>query len=152
MAFSSEHSPKRKPGEKQMQPSSTTFNRTYPQAQLTPSSASEHLAQQNPYSNHAATCSVPINPFSTTTNIEPPFLTSVIHPTYGHTAPIPLCWGGPPHPRPPAPASENASLIKAFTDTLTSKKHYYRVNLLEKNSLFGLYFGITDVSVNQKQG
>ena len=80
-------------------------------------------AQQNLNSNHAATCSIPVNPFSTTTNIEPPFVTPVIQPTYGHTAPIPLCWGGPPHPTPPASASENASLIKAFTDALSSKRN-----------------------------
>ena len=80
-------------------------------------------AQQNPNGNHAATCSIPVNPFSTTTNIAPPFVTPVIQPTYGHTAPIPLCWGGPPHPTPPAPASENASLIKAFTDALSSKRN-----------------------------
>ena len=77
-------------------------------------------AQHNPKSNYAATCSIPVNPFSTTTNIAPPFVTPVIDPTYGHTAPIPLCWGGPPHPTPPAPASENASFIKAFTDALSS--------------------------------
>ena len=80
-------------------------------------------AQQNPNSNHAANRSITFNPFSTTTNIAPPFVTPVIHPTYGHTAPIPLCWGGPPHPKPPAPASKNASLIKAFTDALTSKRN-----------------------------
>ena len=80
-------------------------------------------AQRNPNSNHLATCSIPVNPFSTTTNIAPPFVTPVIHPTYGHTAPIPMCWGGPPHLTPPAPASENASLIKAFTDALTSKRN-----------------------------
>ena len=80
-------------------------------------------AQHNPNSNYADNCSIPVNPFSTTTNIAPPFVTSVIHPTYGHTAPIPLCWGGPQHPTPPAPASENASLIKAFTDALSSKRN-----------------------------
>ena len=80
-------------------------------------------AQQNPNSNHGANCSIPVNPFSTTTNIAPLFITPVIHPTYGHTAPIPLCWGGPPHPTPLAPVSENASLIKAFTDALTSKRN-----------------------------
>ena len=51
------------------------------------------------------------------------FVTPVIHQTYGHTAPIPLCWGGPLHLTPPAPTSENASLIKAFTDALTSKRN-----------------------------
>ena len=80
-------------------------------------------AQHNPNSNYAATCSIPVNSFSTTTNIAPPFVTPVIKPTYGHTAPIPLCWGGPPHPTPPAPTSENASLIKALTDALTSKRN-----------------------------
>ena len=78
-------------------------------------------AQHYPNSNHAATYSMPVNPFSTTTNIAPPFVTPVIHPTYGHIDPIPLCWGGPPYPTPPAPVSENASLIKAFTDALSSK-------------------------------
>ena len=80
-------------------------------------------AQQNPNSNHAANCSIPVNPFSTTTKIAPPFVTLVIHPTYGRTAPISLCWGSPPHPAPAAPTSENANLIKAFTDTLTSKRN-----------------------------
>ena len=80
-------------------------------------------AQHNPNSNYAATCSIPVNPFSTTTNIAPPFVTPVIQPTYGSTTPIPLCWGGPPHSTPPAPASENASLIKAFTDALSSKRN-----------------------------
>ena len=31
--------------------------------------------------------------------------------------------GGPPHPTPPEPASENASLIKAFTDALINKRN-----------------------------
>ena len=31
--------------------------------------------------------------------------------------------GGPPHLTPPAPTSENASLIKAFTDALTSERN-----------------------------
>ena len=78
------------------------------------------IAQQNSNSNNAATCSIPVNPFSTTTNITPLFVTPVIHPTYGLTAPIPMCLGGPAHPTSPAPASENASLIKAFSDALTS--------------------------------
>ena len=76
--------------------------------------------QQNPNGNHTANCNIPVNPFSTTTNIAPPFVTPVIHPTYGHTAPISLCWVGPPHP---TPASKNASLIKALTDALTSKRN-----------------------------
>ena len=80
-------------------------------------------AQQNPNSNHAATCSIPFNTFSTTTNIEPPFVTPVKHPRYGHIAPIPLCWAGSPHFTPPPPASENASLIKALTDALISKRN-----------------------------
>ena len=41
---------------------------------------------------------------------------------YGHTAPAPLCWGGPPHLTPSEPASENAILIKALTDDLTSMR------------------------------
>ena len=107
-----------------MQPSSTTFNRT--PSRVNPAISHPILqlnAQQNLNSNHAANCSIPVNPFSTTNNIAPPFVTPVIHPTYGHNAPIPLCWGGPPHLTPPAPTSENASLIKAFTDALTSKRN-----------------------------
>ena len=34
-----------------------------------------------------------------------------------------MCWDGPSHPTPAAPASENVSLIRAFTDALTSKKN-----------------------------
>ena len=113
----------------QVKNNATAFNNVQPN--LPPSTANPVIshpilqlnAQQNPNINHAATCSIPVNPFSTTTNIAPPFVTPVIHPTYGHTAPIPLCWGGPPHPTPPAPASENASLIKALTDALTSKRN-----------------------------
>ena len=109
-----------------MQPSSTKFNQTYPRARL-PTPISHPIlqlnAQQNANSNHAANCSILVNPFSATTNIARPFVTPVIHPTYGHTAPLPLCWGGPPHPTPPAPASENASLIKALTDALTNKRN-----------------------------
>ena len=107
----------------------TVFNNIQPN--LPPSTANPIIihpilqmnAQQNFNGNHAANCSIPVNPFSTTTNIAPPFVTPVIHPTYGHTALIPLCWGGPPHLTPPAPTSENASLIKAFTDALTSKRN-----------------------------
>ena len=80
-------------------------------------------AQQNLNSNHAATYSIPVNPFSTTTNIAPPFVTPVIHSTFGRTATIPLCWGGPPHPTPPTSASEGANLIRAFTDALTIKRN-----------------------------
>ena len=112
-----------------MKNNATAFNNVQPN--LPPSTANPVIshpilqlnAQQNPNSNNAINFSIPVNPFSTTTNIAPPFVTPVIHPTYGHTAPIPLCWGGPPHPTPPTPASENASLIKAFTDALTSKRN-----------------------------
>ena len=74
----------------------TVFNNVSPN--LTPSTANPAIshpiwqlnAPHNPNSNHAATCSIPVKPFSTTTNIAPPFVTPVIHPTYGFTAPIPL--------------------------------------------------------------
>ena len=104
----------------------TVFNNIQPT--LPPSTANPTIilqinAEQNPNSNHAANCSIPVNPFSTTTNIAPPFVTPVIHPTYGHTAPIPLCWGGPTNPTPPATTSENARLIKAFTDALSNKRN-----------------------------
>ena len=115
------------PNVKQAKNNATVFNI---QPNLPPSTVNPaisypilHLnAQQNPNSNHAASCSIPVNPFSTTNNIAPPFVTPVIHPTYGCTAKVPLCWGGtPPHPTPPAPASENASFIKSLTDALTRK-------------------------------
>ena len=117
------------PNVNQVKNNETVFNNV--QANLPPSTANPAIshpilqlnAQQNPNSNHAETCGIPVTPFSTTTNIAPPFVTPVIHPTYGHTAPIPLCWDGSPHPTPPAPASENASLIKALTDALTSKRN-----------------------------
>ena len=107
----------------------TAFNNL--QSNLPPSTANPNIshpilhlnALQNPNSNHAANSSIPVNPFSTTTNIAPPFFTPVKHPTYGHIAPIRLCWGGPTHPTPPAPASKNARLIKAFTDALSSKRN-----------------------------
>ena len=118
MAFSSECSPKRK----QSKNNATFFNNfqpKLPQSTANPTISHPILqlnALQNPNSNHAANCSIPVNPFHTTTNIAPPFVTPAIHPTYGHTAPIPLCWA-------PAPVSENASLIKACTDALTSKRN-----------------------------
>ena len=117
------------PNVNQAKNNATVYNNV--QSNLPPSTANPTIshpilqmsAQHNPKSNYAANCSIPVNPFSTTTNIAPPFVTPVIHPTYGHTAPMSLCWGGPSHPTPPAPASENASLIKAFTDALSSKRN-----------------------------
>ena len=117
------------PNVNQAKNNATVYNNV--QSNLPPSTANPTIshpilqmsAQHNPNSNYAANCSIPVNPFSTTTNIAPPFVTPVIHPTYGHTAPIPLCWGGPPYPTPPTPVSENASLIKAFTDALSSKRN-----------------------------
>ena len=117
------------PNVNQAKNNATVYNNV--QSNLPPSTANPTIshpilqlnALQNFNSNHAANCSIPVNPFSTTTNIAPPFVTPVIHPTYEHTAPIPLCWGGPPHPTPPAPVSENASLIKAFTDALSGKRN-----------------------------
>ena len=101
------------------------------QPTLTPNTANPAISHpipqpfdpQNVNSNHAATCSIPINPFCTTNNIAPLFVTPVIPPTLGHTAPIPLCWGGQPHPTPPVPAAENASLDKALADAITSKRN-----------------------------
>ena len=107
----------------------TVFNNIQPNLpQSTANPAMSHPilqlnAPQNVNSNHAATCINQVNPFSMATNIDPPFVTPIIPPMYGHTAPAPLSWGGPPRPTPPAPASENASLIKAFTDALTSKRN-----------------------------
>ena len=70
-----------------------------------------------------ATTQQPVVSPSSTTNIAPPFVTPIKHQTYGHTAPIPLFWGGPAHLKPQAPASENASLFKALGDAITSKRN-----------------------------
>ena len=94
---------------------------------VTQGSPSHHIlqlnAQQNLNSNHATTCSIPVNPFSATIKVTPSFVMPVIHPTLGHPAPIPLCWGGPPQNTLPAPAPKNAILIKAFADAISSKRN-----------------------------
>ena len=84
---------------------------------------SQTTAPQNVNSYHAATCSNQVNLLSTTINIDPPFFTPILPPMYGHTAPAPLCWGGRLHPTPPAPAAENANLIQALADTITSRRN-----------------------------
>ena len=135
------------PNVNQAKNNATVYNNV--QSNLPPSTANPTIshpilqmsAQHNPKSNYAANCSIPVNPFSTTTNIAPPFVTPVIHPIYGHTAPIPLCWGGPPHPTPPAPASENASLIKAFTDALLARGMTHYPNGSCHNTVGILYSG-----------
>ena len=65
-------------------------------------------APQKVYSNHEATCSNHVKQFSTATNIDPPFVTPIIPPIYGHTATAPLRWGGALQPTHPTPAAENA--------------------------------------------
>ena len=98
-----------------MQPFSITFNQHFPQALLTlPAAMPSHNRLQ--HKMLIATCSNQVNPFSTATNIDPPFVTPIIPPMYGHTAPAPLCWGSSEHPTPPAPAAENANLIKVLVD------------------------------------
>ena len=80
------------PNLNQAKNNATVFNNVQPN--LPPRTADPtviHLilqlnAQQNLNRNQAATCSIPVNPFSTTTNIVPPFVTPVIQPIYGHTA------------------------------------------------------------------
>ena len=75
------------PNVKQAKNNATVFNNVQPN--LPPSTANPAIshpilqlnAQQSLNSNHAATCSISVNPFSTTTNIAPPFVTPVIHPT-----------------------------------------------------------------------
>ena len=98
---------------------------TLPSSTANPASShavSQWTVPQNVNSKHRATCSNQINPFSTATNIDPPFVTPIIPPMYGHTAPAPLCWGGPQHPTASAPAPENGKPIKASEDAITSKK------------------------------
>ena len=110
-------------------------------------------AQQNLNSSHATTCSVPVNPFSATTKITPSFFTTVIDPTYGHTALMPLCWGDPPHPTLPAPAPKNAILIKAFADAISSKRNdplpkwklfQYNDDLLQWHEWYGQFKSAID--------
>ena len=89
---------------------------------LTPSTAnsaishaiSQTTAPQNASSNHAATCSNHVNPFSTATNIDPTFVTPIIPPNYGHRAPAPLCWGCPLHPTPQVPATKTQTLLRRW--------------------------------------
>ena len=109
-----------------MQPFATIVSRLFPQNTSSPANSLTIMqlnAQQIPNSNQSTTCSIPVKPFSATTIIAPHFVTTAVHPTYGHTAPIPLCWGGPQHPTPPAPAPENAILIKEFADAITKKRN-----------------------------
>ena len=101
------------------------FPTTFPSSTANPASShaiSQWTAPKNVNSNHAATCSKQVNPFSTATNIHPPFVTPIIPPMYGNTAPAPLCWVGPQHPTPPVPAAKNANLIKSLADAITSKR------------------------------
>ena len=64
-----------------------------------------------------------------------------------------MCWGGPEHPTPPAPASENARLIKAFTDALTSKRNdplpkwklsQYNGDPLQRHEWYGQFISAID--------
>ena len=64
-----------------------------------------------------------------------------------------MCWGSPPNPTVPAPACENASLIKAFTDALTSKRNdplpewklsRYNGNPLQWHEWYGQFKSATD--------
>ena len=84
---------------------------------------SQSTAPQNVNSNHGTTCINQVISFSTATNIDPPFVTPIIPPMYGQTTPAPLCLGGPLHPTPPAPAAENANLIRVLADAITSKRN-----------------------------
>ena len=104
------------------------FNNFQPKlSSSTANSANSHaisqwIAQQKVNSNHAATCSNQVKPFSTATYIDPPFVTTLIPPTYCHTALLPLCWGGPLHSTPPVSAAKKANLIGALADAITSKR------------------------------
>ena len=60
------------------------------------------------------------NPFSSCTGTATTSVTPIIPPTYGATAPNPLCWGGPSHPIPSAPSLD---LIEQLTDAITCKKN-----------------------------
>ena len=84
---------------------------------------SQTTAPQNVKRNHAATCSNQLNPFSKATNIDALFVKPIIPPMYGHTAPEPLCWVGPLHPAPLAPAVKIANHIRALADAITSKRN-----------------------------
>ena len=100
------------------------FNKFQPT--LPPSTAIHAISHQNLQSippqkiksNHAATLSIPVNLFSTTANIAPSFFLPVMHPSYDRTAPMSFCCAGPLHPTTPAPAAENASLIRTSADAI----------------------------------
>ena len=109
-----------------MQRFSTTFSQPYPKTLLTLQSVSHPIPQSftphNVNINHAATCSILLTPSVQLLTSRYLFVTPVIPPTFGHTAPIPLWRGGPSHPSPSALAAKNASLINALADAKTSKR------------------------------
>ena len=124
MAFSSEYSsthPQKQFRWQILQALSITFNQHFPQALLTPPAAM--LSQNGVHHKmpHEASCSSQVNPFSTATNINPPF--AIITPIYGHESPAPLCWGGPLHRTPPTTAAENVNLIKPLDDAIMSRRN-----------------------------
>ena len=102
------------------------FQPTLPPSTANPAishAVSQSTTPQNVNRNHEATCSNQVNQFSTATNIDPPFITPIIPPMYGHTAHAPLCWDGSLHPTTPKPAAENANFIKTLVDAITSRKN-----------------------------
>ena len=102
------------------------FQPTLPSSTVNPASShviSQWTPPQKVNSNHEATCSNQVNPFSTATNIDPPFVPPINPAMCGHTAPAQLCWGSQQHPTPPATASEYGNLIEALADAITSQKN-----------------------------
>ena len=105
-----------------MQPLFRTFEQPHPQKTLTPPSVIQsryQLQLKMIISTKQQPVVSPLTPPVQLTSRHL-FVTPVIHPTYGHTAPITLCWGGPPHPTPTAPAAENASMIEGISSNGTN--------------------------------
>ena len=86
---------------------------------ITTSLRSTHVQAAAGPQNYVTSDFVQANPFSSSTGVAPIFVTPIIPPTYGATVPIPLCWGGPPHPTPSAPSLDSADLIKQLADAIT---------------------------------
>ena len=63
------------------------------------------------------------NLIATTSNALPGLATPVFQPTYPYVGPTPLSWNGPQMSAPAPPIPDNASLIRALADAITSKRN-----------------------------
>ena len=88
---------------------------------ITTSLRTSHVQAAAGPQNYVTSDFMQANPFSSSTGTAPTFVTPIIPPTYGATAPNPLYWGGQPHPLPSAPSLDSEDLIKQLADAITCK-------------------------------